>query len=189
MLCKLLFHAVHVASVTCVDLYEVALVDEQRHAYLSTSLQSSWLGSVGSSVALHAWLRVSHTQVGLHWHLSVEDSVGIGIAYNLHNVALLHEVHASDKILCDGHLVVCLLVHEDVVSSVEVKILVWAALYAYILQSLTDVEALLQNASADNVLQCGTHDSVTLTWLYVQEVNTEIQLAIHADASTFLDVL
>ena len=40
-----------------------------------------------------------------------------------------------------------------------------------------------------NVLQSGTHNRVALTWLYVEEVNAEIKFAIHADASSLLNVL
>ena len=189
MHCKLLFHAVHVASVTCVDLYEVALIDEQWHANLGTSLEGGGLGGVGCSVALDSWLAMGDAQVGLHWHLGIEDSIGVSIADNFYHVTLFHEVNTCDEVLGDGYLVEGLLVHEDVVCSVEIEVLVWTTLYAYIFESLTDIKALLEYAAADHVLECGTHDGVTFSWLYVQEVDAEIELAIHTDACAFLDVL
>ena len=54
---------------------------------------------------------------------------------------------------------------------------------------LTDVEALFEHAAANHVFKCGAHDGVALARLHVQEVDAEIQFAVHADASTFLDVL
>ena len=50
--CLLLLHALQVAAVASVNLYEVALVDEQRYANFNASLESSRLGSVCSCVAL-----------------------------------------------------------------------------------------------------------------------------------------
>ena len=52
-----------------------------------------------------------------------------------------------------------------------------------------DVEAALQNAAIYYIFELNTHDGVTFTWLNVQEVDYEIQTAIHADANTVLNVL
>jgi len=185
----LILHTLQIAAVAGVNLDEVALVDKQRYTYLNAGLQCCRLGSVCGGIALDARFRVCNLKHSLYRHFSVKNSVCISVADNFHNVALLHEVNTGDEVLGDRNLVVCLLVHEDVVSSVKVEILVGTALYANILESFADVEALLQYTTADNVLQCGTHDSVSLSWLNVQEVNAEIQLAVHTDAGSFLDVL
>jgi hypothetical protein len=49
---KLLLSTSQVRTIASINLNQVALVDEQRNANLNTSLQSSWLQSVGSGVAL-----------------------------------------------------------------------------------------------------------------------------------------
>ena len=60
---------------------------------------------------------------------------------------------------------------------------------ANVLKSFADVESLFENPAAYHVLKCRAHDGVSLAWLNVQEVNAEVELAIHSDASSFLDVL
>ena len=91
--------------------------------------------------------------------------------------------------MCDRNLVVCLLIHEDVVVALFVKILVWAALHAYVFKFLTDVEPALKHTSVDNVLQFHAHECVSLSGLHVQEFDDEEQLAVHADAGSVLNVL
>jgi hypothetical protein len=81
------------------------------------------------------------------------------------------------------------LVHEDIVLTLFVEVLIWTALYAYILEFLTDVETALQYATIYYIFELNTHNGVTFTWLNVQEVDYEIQTAIHADANTVLNVL
>ena len=49
----LLAYTTEVAAIAGVNLDSLALVNEQRNTNLSTSLESSWLSSVGSSVALY----------------------------------------------------------------------------------------------------------------------------------------
>ena len=86
-------------------------------------------------------------------------------------------------------LVESLVVHEDVVLTLHVEVLMGTTLYANVLELLTDIETTLQYVTVNYVLQSGTHEGVTLTGLYVKEIDTEVQLTIHADAGTFLDVL
>lgn len=52
----LLLNALQIAAVACVNLYKVALVNEQRHTDLNASLKSSRLQSVCSCIALDARL-------------------------------------------------------------------------------------------------------------------------------------
>ena len=87
---RLLLHALDVATVAGIYLYEVALVDEERYTDLSTCLKSCWLESVCSCIALYAWLRVSDAKNGLNWHFCIENCICISIADNLNDVALLH---------------------------------------------------------------------------------------------------
>ena len=185
----LLLNTLQVAAVACVNLHEVAFVNEERHTDLNTSLKSSRLQSVCSCIALDARLRVCDAEVGLNRHLTEEHSLGRSVRNNFDNVALLHEVNTSDEVARDWNLVVCLLVHEDIVLALLIEVLVRTTLYAYILELLADVEATLQNATVNNVLQLNAHESVTLAWFYVKEVDDEEQLAIHADAGSHLDVL
>ena len=185
----LLLNTLQVAAVACVNLHEVAFVNEERHTDLNTSLKSSRLQSVCSCIALDARLRVCDAEVGLNRHLTEEHSLGRSVRNNFDNVALLHEVNTSDEVARDWNLVVCLLVHEDIVLALLIEVLVRTTLYAYILELLADVEATLQNATVNNVLQLNSHESVTLAWFYVKEVDDEEQLAIHADAGSHLDVL
>jgi hypothetical protein len=119
----------------------------------------------------------------------IENSFGAGISHNLNILTFLHELHTCDLILGNRDLLESLVVHEDVVLTLLVEVLVGTTLYAYILELLTDIETTLQNVTINNVLECGTHEGVTLTGLYVKEIDTEVQLTIHADAGTFLDVL
>ena len=91
--------------------------------------------------------------------------------------------------MSDWNLVVSLLVHEDIVLTLLVKVLVGAALHAHVFKLLADVEAALQHTAVHNVLQLYTHESVTLTRLYMKKVDDEEQFAIHTDACSHLDVL
>ena len=91
--------------------------------------------------------------------------------------------------MSDGHLLESLVVHEDVILTFFVQILVRTALYAYILQFLTDVETALQNATVHYIFKFNTHNCVTLTRLHVEELNYEIQTAVHTDTYAVLNVL
>ena len=130
----LLAYTTEVAAIAGVNLDSLALVNEQRNANLSTSLESSWLGSVGSSVTLYTWLRVSDLQGSLCWHFSQEDSTVCSISNNLNYVTLLHVLTTGNVLLSDRHLLESLLVHEDATSSVLVEVLIRATLNANILQ-------------------------------------------------------
>jgi hypothetical protein len=66
---------------------------------------------------------------------------------------------------------------------------VGTTLYANVFELVADVEATLQYVTINYVVECGTHEGVTLTGLYMKEIDTEVQLTIHTDAGTFLDVL
>ena len=125
----------------------------------------------------------------LWWQLSEEDSIGTCIRYNLADKALFQEVNTCDKVVSDRYLLESLLVHEDIVLTLFVEVLIWTALYANILEFLTDIEATLQYATIYYIFEFHTHNGVTLSWLNVQEVNYEIQTAVHADTYTVLYIL
>ena len=76
-----------------------------------------------------------------------------------------------------------------ILVAIGIRILERTTFYTYIFERFTNVETTLQHTAGNNVLQSGTHNRVALTWLYVEEVNTEIKFAIHADASSLLNVL
>ena len=185
----LLLYALQVAAVASVHLNEVAFVNEEGHADLNASLKSGRLESVCGCIALDARLRVSNAEVSLDRHFTEEYGLCRSVRNDLDDVALLHEVNTSDEVASDRNLVVCLLVHEDIVFTLLVEILVGAALNAYILKLLADVETTLQHSAVNNVLKLNAHESVALTRLYVEEVDDEEKLAVHTDASSHLDVL
>ena len=184
-----LANALAVATVASIYTDSLALVAEERNTDLSTSLESSWFEGVSSSIALETWLGVRDYELNLGWQLSVEDSVSRSVRYYVAYKTLFEEVNASDEVVTDRHLLKSLLVHKDIVLTLFVEVLIWTALYAYILEFLTDVETALQNAAIYYIFELNTHDGVTFTWLNVQEVDYEIQTAIHADANTVLNVL
>ena len=81
------------------------------------------------------------------------------------------------------------LVHEEVVFTLLIEVLIGATFHAHVFERLADVEALFEHATAHHVLEGGAHDGVTLTGLHVEEVDAEVELAVHADANALLDVL
>ena len=89
----------------------------------------------------------------------------------------------------DGNLVKSLLVHELVVVTVMIEVLVGTTFYTHVFQFLTDVETAFQNVTVHHVFQLSAHESITFSRLYMQEVDTEIQLAVHTDASSDFNVL
>ena len=145
MVVALLLHALNVASVACVDDNLVALFAEERYHDSSASLYSSLCQGVCGSVALSARLHVCYLECCLDRHLSCEDSLCRRVRNDLHDIAFLHVLASDNHVLVYVHLVKCLLVHEHSVLAVHVEELVWTVLYAYILKSLTDVEALLDD--------------------------------------------
>lgn len=168
------FYAAYIAAVAGIDLDSVAGVDEQGYAYGCAGLHSGGLQGVCGGVSLDAGLGVGHLKDGLGGHLGIEHGVGAGVADNLHNVTLLHEVGSCDEFLGDGHLVECLLVHEDVVAAICIEILVGAALHTHVLEFFADVEAALEHAAVDDVLQFCAHEGVALAGLHVEEFYTEV---------------
>ena len=184
-----LANALAVATIASINADSLALVAEERNTDLSTSLESSWFEGISSSIALETWLGVRDYELNLGWQLCVKDSVGRSIRYYVANKTLFEEVNTCDEVVTDRHLLKSLLVHEDIILTLFVEVLVWTALNAYILKFLTNVEAALQNATIYYIFELNTHNGVTLSWLNVQEVDYEIQTAIHADANTVLNVL
>ena len=189
MIKGLCFYATLVAAVARVDLDDLALVDEEGDTNLSASLNLCRLQRVRSCIALQARLCPSHGKPHLDRNVGVEDGLGAGIGDNLNVLAFLHEVDTVDLVFGNGNLLKGLVVHENVVLAFHVEVLVGTTLYTYVFKLLTDVETALKHVAGDNVLQGCAHDGVTLSRLHMQEVDAEIELAIHADARALLDVL
>ena len=91
--------------------------------------------------------------------------------------------------MSDRNLLIGFLIHEDVVITLFIEILVGATLYADILKFLTDIEAAFQNTAIDNILKFNTHNGVTFSGFYMQEFDYEIQTTVHTDAHAVLNVL
>lgn len=122
-------------------------------------------------------------------HVGIEHCLGAGVNDYFHVLALLEELHAVHLVGSDCDLLVGLVVHEYEVVAVLVEVLAGATLYAHVFESLADVETLLDYAAVHDVLECDVHDGVALTGFAVEEVDAEIELAVHADAGALLDVL
>ena len=122
-------------------------------------------------------------------YVGIQDGLCAGVNYYFHVLALLHEVHSIHLLGGNVDLLEGLVVHENQIVAILVKVLVWATLNAYVLQLLADVETLFDYTAVNHVLQRNVHDSVALAWLAMQEVDAEIELAVHADACALLDVL
>lgn len=187
--CCLAFYAGDVASVAGVDLDELVLVDEQRHAHCSAGLDCSGLESVCGGVTLDAGLGVGDAEHGLDGHLGIEHCLGGSVGHNLDGVAFLHKGRAGDELLVDRNLLESLVVHEDVVAALAVEELVGTTLYAHVFELFTNVETALEHTAVYNVFQLGTHECVTLSRLHVEKLHAEVQTAIHADAGAVLNVL
>ena len=183
------FHAAYVRAVACVNFNSLAFVDEEGHAYCGARFYSGGFQCVGGGIALQARLCVGHLLLHLDGHVGIEHRVGRGIRHNIHHLAFQQEVHTVDEVVGNGDLVKSLLVHKLVVVAVMVEVLVGAAFHAHVFQLLADVEAALQHVSVHHVLQLGAHKRITLSRLYMQEVDAKVQLAIHADASSDFNVL
>ena len=186
---KILLNALAIATIASVNADNLALVDEERNANLSTCLELGWLQSVGCGIALETWLGVCNGKLNLCRQLSKEDCLGGRVNNYVANETLLEELNTSDEVVTDRHLLVSLLIHEDIILTLLVKILVWAALNAYILKFLANVEAALQNATINNIFELNVHDCVTLAWFTVLKPDYEIEAAIHSDANAILDIL
>ena len=150
MAVDLCLDAAYVAAVACIDLDKLTLIDEEGNLDSRACLDSSGLECVGCGIALEARLGVCDLEHGLHRHLGVKHSVGGCVRHNLYGVTLLHEGSACHEFLADGNLLECLVIHEDIILAVGVEILVGAALHAYILEFLADVEAALDRINSEN---------------------------------------
>ena len=128
-------------------------------------------------------------KVGLDRHLSRKDGTVRSVGLDVNDVTFLHELPASDHVLGDRNLLESLLVHEDVASGILVEILIRAMLYTHVIELEANLERTLQHAAVSHVLQLGVHDSVTLSWLTMLEVNALPNAAVHADACTDLNFL
>ena len=186
---RLLLCASQIAAVACVNLNQVALVDEQRNAHLNASLQCGGFQGVGSGVALDAGLRMCDTQDGLHGHFCIEDGTVGGVRNHFHDIALLHILMTDYELVVNGNLLEGLLIHEDTTRLVFIKILIGTTLDDYVFQFLTDVEATLQYATVGNVLHLDDHNCVTLTWLAVLKIDAHPNAAVHTNGGAFLNVL
>lgn len=185
----LFFHAVDVASVACVHLYQVALVDEQRHTYLNAGLKSCRLCRVGCGIAFYARLAVCYAEIGLNRHFGIEYCAVGSVGNNFYYVALFHEVNTYYRVFVDGYLLVCLLVHEDKARRVFIKVLVGAVLYAHVFKFETHLECAFENTAVGHVLQLCTHNGVAFSWLYMLEVNANPYLIVHTDACALFNFL
>ena len=161
----LCLHAFAVLARASVDADHVVGVDEQWHANHGAGLNGGFLQSVGSGVALFTRLGVGHLQDGLHRHFGKEDGLCAGVDDDVNHIVFLHELHARDVVASDRDLFVGLSVHEDIVLTFLVEVLIGTVLNADILELHADVETLLQNIAAQHILQFNTHDSVALARL------------------------
>lgn len=183
------FNATEIRAVTRIHLDGLTLVDEQRYADFGTGLHLGGLQCVGGGVTLQTGLRPRNLQMHLGGQLGIEHGFGAGVCHDFHVLTFLHELHTRNLIFGDANLLERLVIHKDIVITLLIKVLIGATLHAHILQFFADIETTLQHVAADYVLQSDVHDGVALTRLAVQEVDAEVQLAIHADAGTLLDVL
>ena len=181
--------ALAVRTVARVDTDHFALVDEQRHTYLCAGLNRCRLECVRRRIAFQTRLRIGNGQLYLRRQFCEKHGVRRCVRYNLYVHTLFEEIHTRDQVMADGHLLESLVVHEDIVLTLFVEELIRTALYAYILQLLTDIEATLQHATIHYIFEFNTHNSVALTRFDVQELNYEIQTAIHTDTYAVFDVL
>jgi len=183
------FDAVDVGAVAGVDFDGLAFVDEEGHAHRGARLDGGGLGGVGGGVAFEARLGVGDFQARLDGHFGVEDRVGRCVDDHVDDVAFLHEVDSGDEVFGDGDVVPCLLVEEVVIVALSVGVLEGAALDAYVFDGLADVESFFEDASGDDVFQLRAHDGVSLSGFHVEELDAEVELAVHTDAGAVLDVL
>jgi len=182
-------HAAHIAAILGVHRDDVALIDEEGHADLSTCLQSGGLRSVGSRVTLHTRLRVSDLEIGLWRHLGREDSAVVGRDLHVNDVTFLHELTAGDEVTVDRELLKRLLVHEDAARAVLVEILIRTMLHAHVVELEAYLECTVQHTAVGYILQLGVHDSVALTGFTMLKPNALPDTAVHTDAGTLLDFL
>ena len=185
----LLLHALAVAAVTCVNAYNLALVDEQRYADLGAGLQLGRLECVSSGITTQTWFGVGNGELYFSRQFGEEDRIRRCVGNDVNNKSLFQVIHTGDQVMGDRNLLVSLVVHEDVVLTLLVQELVRTTLYANIFQFLADIEAALQNATVNNVFELNAHNRVALAGFHMQKFDYEIQTAVHTDANAVLDVL
>ena len=191
-LCSALLSGLHTFAILTragVDANQVVGVDEQRHTDHGARFDGGFLQGIGGGVALFARLGVGHLQHGLHRHFGEKDGLGGSVDDDIHDIVFLHELHARDVVARNRNLVVGLGMHEDIVVSFLVEVLIRTVLNADILKLHANVETLFKHIAAQHVLQFDTHDSVALARLNMLEVNAEINLSIQTDGASNLNIL
>lgn len=185
----LCLYSADVGSVAGVNLDELAFVDEERHSYFRAGFDCGGFEGVGGCVAFKSRFGICDFEYGLDGHLGEEHGFGGCVSHDFHCVALFHVCRAGDEFFVDGNLLECLVVHEDIVVAIGVEVLERAALDSHVLKLLADVEAALEYAAVDNVLELGAHKGVAFAGLHVKEFYTEVEAAVHAYAGAVFDVL
>jgi DNA repair protein RadC len=102
---------------------------------------------------------------------------------------LTEHLDKAAKVMSNRNLVECFLIHKNIVCTFHIQILVWTTFHTYIFQFFTDVETTFQNVTINHIFQFSTHECVTFSRFYMQEVNTEIQFAVHTDSCSDFNVL
>ena len=72
--------------------------------------------------------------------------------------------------MSNRNLVECFLIHKNIVCTFHIQILVWTTFHTYIFQFFTDVETTFQNVTINHIFQFSTHECVTFSRFYMQEV-------------------
>ena len=186
---RLLLYTANVRTVAGIHFKEFTFINEQGNADFSTGFKRCRLERVSSGIALDTGLSVSNFQNSLDGHFCIKNSVGRSIADHFYSVTLFHECCAGNELLADGNLLESFVVHENVIATVGIEILIRTTFHSHILKLLADIEATFQNAAINHILKLGAHESVTLAGLYVKELHTEVKTAIHADTCAVFDVL
>lgn len=185
----MLFCPIEIGTVTRVNLDDFAFVDEEWNANLGACFELGGLGCVGCSVAFETGLGVDYFEIGFDGHLGKEDGVGGCVTDYLDDVAFFHVVDSCDECFLNGHVVPGFLVEEVVGFTFGVRELIGPALYADVFELFADVEATFTDKARDNVLELGAHEGIALARLNMEELNTEEEFAVKANARSVFDVL
>ena len=89
------------------------------------------------------------------------------VGYHVYYHSFEQEVNTVDEVVGYGNLVKSLLVHELVVVTVMIELLVGTTFYTHVFQFLTDVETTFQNVAVHHVFQLGTHEGITLSLIHI----------------------
>lgn len=185
----ILSHALAIGTVARIDTDDLTLVDEERHANFCAGLYGSGFEGIGSGIALQTRLGISNGELYFGRQFGEEDGIGRSIRNDIYIESLFEEIDAGDEVVRDRHLLEGLVIHEDIILTFLIEELVRATLHAYILEFLTDIESALEHAAIHYIFEFNTHDGVTFSRLHMQELNYEIQTAVHADAYAVFNVL